>query len=328
MPASPRGYHTITEYRDCPRRFFLHRVCGFEPLIERPSLIVGRMIHEAQELIFDDWKANGAENVQVSEHLKALTERLIPMKDTFFEEEDYGKACYEVQQGMKRWCETMLPGDMHSLIPIRSEWPLKVALSDGFEITGRLDRVYWDKEGEELLIMDTKTTRWGVDSVVKAFEYDDQATVYEALLRAVPPFELEGVGLIDPKRSTIAVLPDVLNLKTKPPSCARPVCVRKSYGEWLAFEEGARGTLQDIRFKITSYFDDAEAPFFYFPCHASTCAKFGCDYGELCTVDEINPGTPALPGFAKVEPSHRIFFEKEVDIDNTNQYDDRGGTDV
>lgn len=326
MPASPRGYHTLSEYRDCPRKFFLHRVCGLEPQNESPSLIVGRLIHEAQEGVFNEWKDSG--DVDVPGSLERLEQRISGFKDMFYEEADFEKARFETYHGFRRWCETMLPGDMKTLVPIRAEWPLKVALSDGYELTGRLDRVYWDKEGEELLIMDTKTTRWSVDAVVRAFEYDDQATLYEALLRNVPEIDVVGFGKVVPCEVTIAVMPDVLNLKTKPPSCARPLSVRKSGQDWHAFEEGARGTLHDIRHKLSSYYEDPEAPFFYFPCHASTCAKFGCGYGELCVVEDINPGTPALPGFIKVDPNCEIFFERTVDIESANQYDDRGDVDV
>lgn len=328
MPASPRGYHTLTEYRDCPRRFFLHRVCGLEPQKDRSSLITGRLIHEFQEGVFNLMK--NKREVDGEALLRELDAVFDTNREAFYAEEDFIKARREVLGGCSQWLRTFYEQDSLNLIPIQAEWLLKTKVGGGYDLTGRLDRVYWSKEDNEFVIMDTKTTRWGAYTVEKAFALDDQATVYERLLRTAGPINIPDVGVRDPMKCTIAVIPDIMDLKPKTPSCLRTVVIRKNNVHWIQFSVGAYRTLQDIQESISGYnsylADNGQAdPFYYFPCHASTCSKFGCDYADLCKSEEIDPSTEALPGFIKIVPNTEVFFVKEIDISSSSPYTDEGG---
>jgi len=327
VPASPRGYHTLTEYRDCPRKFFLHRMCGLEPQKDRSSLITGRLIHEFQEGVFNLMK--NKLGVDEEALLTELDEVLNSNREAFYAEEDFVKARREVLSGCSQWFKTFYTQDALNLVPLHAEWLLKTKIEEDYDLTGRLDRVYWSREDNEFVIMDTKTTRWGAYTVEKAFALDDQATVYERLLKTAGPINIPDVGVRDPMDCTIAIIPDIMDLKPKTPVCLRTVVIRKNNAHWMQFSLGASRTLQDIQSSIRGYeFDQQEGypnPFYNFPCHASTCSKFGCDYADLCKVTEIDPFTEALPGFIKVEPTPDLFFAKEIDISSSSLYTDEGG---
>lgn len=329
MPASPRGYHTLTEYRDCPRRFFLHRVCGIEPKQEKSHLIRGRLIHEFQEKVFDFQKSHT--EFDSDQLLEEIHYELEQERNSFYAEEDYIKAKGEILGSCFQWYKTFYEQDKRNLIPINSEWLLKTQLSSGYDITGRLDRVYWSIEDEEFAIYDTKTSRWGAYSVEKAFSLDDQATVYERLLRTAGPIQVEGVGEKDPQTSTIAVIPDIIDLKKKTPTCLRTICIRKNNAHWNQFDAGACKTLRDIQESLECFSaskSEIEA-FFAFPCHASTCSKFGCEYSEICHTSGISPNSEALPEFTKVTPNVDMFFQKTIDISDSSLYiEEEGAIDV
>lgn len=277
--ASSRGYHFIDEYRTCPRKWFLHRIAGYEALAKKPALEIGKILHLGQELLLE-----GDALELVHEKLDAELEKV---RFAWFEEEDFTNDRSIIHGALNEWHRTFFASDNTQYDLVGVELELEAELPDRTRMTGRVDRLYKERDlGDSYIIMDTKTTKWSIDSVFQSMDFGDQATCYSWLVK-----EKYGTG------ASVEVMPDVLMLKGKP-KAARPGVIRRSQSEIDLFLESMMGTWSELRSKVRAYESTKLPEAYLFPRAPTACQLFGCDYADICR-KRIDETTGPLPDFTQ-----------------------------
>lgn len=296
---SSRGYHFISEYRSCPRKWFLRHIVGLESPDMNAGASMGSIIHAAQEKFFcgsfEDYNANYLEEIQ------ALAE---PYRSAWFEDEEYEEAVVKMAAGFQRWRNEFGKGDLLVYDTVGVELELRATLPIGVEVTGRIDRLFREKGSGALVIHDTKTTSWGAEAAHKKVELDDQVTMYTWLIH-------QHYG-----DQPVEMIPDIMYMRPKVPTCHRFGAVRRNHNDVEALIWGLCHDYEALRKDMECYENNCAPPEFLFPRHATVCSEFGCEFEAICR-SRLDETTPPPVGYTRYPPLTSSSLFPKNGLDNT-----------
>lgn len=281
---SSRGYHFITEFRSCPRKWFLRYVAGLEPVARSAAASMGSVLHKLQE---DFYLGSYRDELPPPATIEAEFE---PYRAAWFEAEDYEMAMLKIATAFNVWRTTFGFKDLEDYDIEWIEQEFNGILPNGVEVTGRMDRIMKRKEYPAIVLFDTKTTSWSPESAHKKVVLADQVTMYTWLLQ-------QKYGDIP-----IEMQPDICYLKPRIPTCHRYSAIYRSRADVESFIWGLTHDWDRLISSLRSY-ENNEAPAEYlFPRHSTVCAEFGCPYEDICRarLDETTP--PPITGYVKRAP--------------------------
>lgn len=267
-----RGYHTVTTYHDCPRKYFLRYVSNIVPRDEKTPQLLGKALHEAIRVYLD------TKDPTIS---RAMMKSILD-SGRWFEPIDEKIAKERAETSFAIWLEKY---SSEAVLPWILEEQLEAKLPDGMGIlTGRPDR--WRiVDSREVIILDTKVTGYSVDAVADEITTGDQATCYMHLVRQNLSKYLPDV---DPSEVIIRFQPDIIYTKPKVPTLHRDYEVIWNEDREISFLYSIMRTWDEIR-RSMELLDSHEYPEHYcFPRHPHSCTRYGmCEYNTICRKEVI-----------------------------------------
>ena len=283
MPGgSGRGYHFLSEWRTCPRKWFLHNVAGLESTDKRPATVMGTIIHYLQERLYIGDYAD-LEYAYSDEIIAICSEH----RSAWFEDDDYNEAVSKIIGGFMTWRKQFGYADTQNWDLIGAEMLFEHALPNGRVVSGLVDQLFRDNTDGHFILKDTKTTSWGPETAHKKVEQNDQVTMYTWLIQ-------KQYGFVP-----VEMIPDIMYMKPRVPTCHRFGSIHRSPSDIETFIWGlCHDTDQMVR-DLGMYWDGCAPPEYLFPRNATVCSEFGCEYESICRAkfDETTP--PPATGFEK-----------------------------
>jgi len=276
MPASSRessaGSHFYGTYRDCGRKFFLKYVLGYRPTRTAKALIFGGVMHEAIAAYYLSMQRDIEATIEF--FLRELADR----EEEFLKEEDLITSRTLGPAYLKSWHTTWGEYDerIYDVVEVEEPYEIKLGPNEDYIFTVRLDRVMREKATKRYVVFDTKTTGWSLDGTFKSVNAMDQMTSY-----------IWAINKVHPEWNVTDAIPDIIygrasKVEGRAPSvkCERPGEIyRDSYSQ-AQFEIGIFGTILEVSQKVDNL--DEYPGEMLFPRNGSTCAKFGCEYLDIC----------------------------------------------
>lgn len=283
MAESISGFHFISTYQQCPRKFLLKYVYHLVPEFKSPALLFGIAIHAALEVWAKEKSLDKAQDAFENELAK--------------EQPDYEKTLdyqNDLQRGLLLLAEydrTWHENDGEKLETLYVELPFDVELANGFHFTGRIDRVVQEKDTKNVYILEYKTTSWSAPSMAHNVTVGDQVTSY-----------LFGLRKVKPTLKVIGVVPDVLYNRGNSYVCTRFTPVMRTEMNLKEFELQIIGQLLTISQKVQNLGDYPWPYLFPRNCGAS---PFKCEYEDICRLNLKADDVPV--GFKKEKDSEEII---------------------
>lgn len=287
--SSPRGYHFINGFRECPRMFAFKWLLGLEPQSKKSALALGSLIHLTQEIYIRQRLVEGKsqrEALVIPDDELNLDENL-PV-DSFDSPAARNSAFQGVAVLLQQWAEQFEKDILEMRILSAEEeyrLDLEVPVPDDrhsvvIQLTGRVDRVFQKRTTGAVLGIDTKSTSNKYAETVKENAVaTDQFSMYTMLL-----------GPRYPESVTWAI--DVCAWKSQRFERSDEFVVPTEHVE--GFKEGLKRSWSDVILTLESWEDflheagDSDparlSKFFEFnfPRYPSKCQLFGCEYSGIC----------------------------------------------
>ncbi len=231
---SESGFHFMQAYRNCQKKFYYQYIVGLEDLKPSPAIIFGINMHMAMATWYQAYKDGlplherviKAKEIFKVEHEKCRDSYIEP---GLFESDLYDGSNMIEEYGL-RYCDEVWT--------VRAiEEPVEYTFKSGMRVTGRIDLVATSKEARNYII-DHKTTRWAIASLIRELNKSDQASCYIHLWNSVHP-ELLVCGVVF----------NILR-RGKTTSDFRQHLVLKSNDDVKNFVDSAEETLTEITNKV------------------------------------------------------------------------------
>lgn len=277
------GGHFISEYTDCPWKFFFKYVLGWSNIQNQVYFTRGQALHIAIE----------------SYLTKALTynEALyfpryyIMDKSIFNSPQESDQELDLVTAMMKAWLENYGESDPENYIEVEHEIEHTIHLSNGFPITVRMDRVVEEKSTKNLLIFDTKTTSQTMERMLQSFRLGTQGQTYMYAFKEIFKKEPAGIILDVIRGRTLMAGPTV--------EVYRPPLITYDRYKLIQWEMNMIGILSEMTQKVKTYYENPDMAEFLFYRNPGKCAVFGCPYSDLCLRNVVeytinNPHNPPV----------------------------------
>lgn len=259
----------LKEFMDCPRKYFFHYVLGWQPDKPNNHLEFGTAWHAALEHL----ALKGYTELELKEAFKlfllSYREHFPPESDGDMAPKDPGNAATALWQYANIY-------NKNNYEVLYTEISFKVPIDDeGTELTGRIDRIYRDKETGKVYAMDHKTSK-KVDKLwEEQWDLDQQmGTYYHAMLCCTNPEDFGGVVV------------DGSFFKKGGNEFKQKVVkkIMEMSDAWLSDTKYWVGNLKAEFVKLAA--DSQEQPKMRsFPRNPQSCTKyFGCEYRHLCSV--------------------------------------------
>lgn len=279
MRESPAGRSIMSLYQDCPRKWYFRYVIGWRTTAISDPLAMGSAVHEGQEAFYNN---NFNYNKCLDRAFEVINDLNPLLKN-------------KVASALHIWNGFTGRFEREKVEVVLVEEPITIKLPNGFNMTGRLDRLLKDKETGEIFISDTKTTGWDLTKTLRNYTYHDQPKLYYAGFKdTFPELAKECVGW-----------------RTDGIYCRERLSKGEGTGEFYGHAERSPlvsfldGQIQDIRNSYASFIDDmayklallekeAEPPSLAFPGCGSHCLAYNkvCEYYNYCHKVDKNPTMP------------------------------------
>lgn len=279
MRESPAGRSVMSLYQECPRKWYFRYVMGWRPIAITDPLALGSAVHEGQEVFY---KNDFNYKMAIDRALEVIRDLNPLLRD-------------KVASAMHIWNGFIGRFERQNVEVVMVEEPVIIKLPNGFNMTGRLDRLLKDKETDRLFIDDTKTTGWDLTKTLRNYTYHDQPKLYYAGFKDTFP---ELIDNCDGWRT------DGVQVKEK---FSKGVGIGEFYGnaERSPIVTFLDGQIEDIKQSYASYIDDmayklalvekgGEAPSIAFPACGGHCLAYNkvCEYYNYCHKVNSNPSMP------------------------------------
>ena len=294
--ASPRGYHYLNEFQQCPRRWYIHHILRLVPVKEKSSLIFGKVWHYfiEQYLQTDDLTAS---SVAAMKELQVYWNQ-----GAYSDEDDYKKHLEWLKSGIPAWVnsyhEMETAFGMGARLSILSvEDTGQFSLADGTIFTGRTDGIGTFTDGRNL-VLEHKHTGYSADKTLQSLDLEDQLSGYLLIAKAAHP-ELDHID---------GVLVDITLFKGAIPKTAWSIITR-SHDELVDFQLSLIGLSTDLRDRTAAVLEGGN-PFLYFPRNGAWCGMFGCPYELICRSRLEQKDLFTLDGFTVEEGESDALSEE------------------
>ena len=287
---SESGFHFIQQFSNCQKKFYYTNIIGLEVAQPSPAIMFGVNMHVAMASWYEVYKSGlllhnrviKAKEAFILEHNKCQDKYIEP---GLFESDLYdGKNMIE-EYGL-RYCDEVW-------VVRAIEKVIEYKFKSGLRITGRVDLVVTSKEGRHYIV-DHKTTKWAIASLIRELNKSDQASAYMFMWNKMHP-EMQVCGVM-------------FNIMRRSKSTCdfKQHLVMKSREDIDNFAKSAEETLTEIIGKITK----SNA---IWTTNTDRCF----DYNRACPFMDICPGNnyESLLG--------TVFKLKEVRYDQGREHAER-----
>lgn len=283
------GYHFVSSYIQNPYGFYLRYVRGLVPLYTKPPLIKGGIIHDALYIWYKTFNPDFT--------LFAL-EKLFEERAHEYESRDkYAKDKHTSRVMVTDWLNTWGEQDQARYEIIAVEEELQPTLPNGFVLTIKPDIIFYDRELDEHIIMDHKTTGYSIDASYRALEGQDQSTAY--LWGTSKVLGITSLGLYA----------DIMYAKGNVVRSQRRGPIIREPWQFAEFEQEMMGALIEMAQKVQSlpHFD----PHYLFPRNGKDESMFGGDWGAVYRAKLPEDPTVAPEGY-RIDPNINLdsFVER------------------
>ena len=273
---SSAGYHFMTEYRDCPRKWFLHYMLGFQPRYTAPPLLFGRLWHEVLEFWYH--------SQNVGEALSYGGTVFDEIEHEYKYKEDFQKDKEKFPGLLQAWVTKIGQKQVKAYEILELEVPCEGVLPNGMRMTGRLDGVARNRISDSVVILEHKTTGYSLSKMAESVEAEDQVTCYAWLLKQARP-ELFA--------DYFATELDV-SYHRGANYAAEGTLISRNSTDLAQFALGAAGTFNELTQKALAWRDHGAPEAMLFPRYGRTCGKFPCEYASICrraisASDDLSP---------------------------------------
>lgn len=272
---SEAGFHLYSKYRECARQWWLRYGLGIAPDKPGKALIFGGVMHEAIEAYYVKHKRSLPDTIQTFKEILAGRQSEYEDSEVFAEDLDMGPRF--LAEWHKTWGE--YDKGTYDLVEVETPYRLKLGPNDEFDFTVRVDRVMREKASKRYVVFDTKTTRWSIDGTMKSVDFQDQMTAYLWALRKAHPDWV-----------VTTAVPDIIYARGKVTTAARPGEIYRSNYALSQFEMGMYGTILEITSKMGNL--DEVPDEILFPRNGAQCAKFGCEFADICRTQVTSSTMP------------------------------------
>lgn len=282
--ASSSGFHFLSLYQCCQRKFYFKWVLGLQEKNLADALVKGAAFHEGKA----EWYRSGNESKavrQVREYVKANATQLGNVMDG-------RKFAEQVTNLLVGWIRAHGRHDLDNSKVLAVETDYSLTCGSGFTYTGRVDAIL--DFGDGPVIMETKSSGYSSELTTAGVVSGDQATSYLALCRASFP-------------SIRGVYADVsfFGSYKSGPSHTRSELITRSEDNIAEFIAGVSQAFSEISQKTEAMLAGVK-PKMLFSRNTYYCQSYNkrCEYTNIClkscTLKE------AAHGFNRVKPEDRL----------------------
>ncbi len=176
------SYTSINEFNKCPFEYYLKRVLKLNTFESNFFSNIGVLFHKVLE---DSEKGN--KEVNLSDYDEFIKENFITEKDKFFVSILLPKALEVIKKNEEFEKQSKFNR-------AETEKSYKVELEPNVKLTGKIDKVLYDDEGKNLMVVDYKTSALKYNDSDASHGIDMQLPLYGYLLKENVP-EYRTVGL-------------------------------------------------------------------------------------------------------------------------------------
>lgn len=258
---------SLSALKECPRKYYLGILCGYQPKTNAVALNFGILFHAALEGFYKRAFTGCSYEENLRETLRGIA--LDPLRAELQEANDPVRGVETLVRVLVEYldfyhdepAETVVfpGGDIGAELHFQYETGLVASTGESFAMAGNLDRVVKMPTG--LFIMDHKTTSMALSQFYfQQYDLDTQMTNYAIAADVVFGAPVRGVII------------DGVKIKGQP-EFSRYMTMRskEACDEWL-------GELQHW-FRLAEYFAQVDC----WPANDKSCNKFsGCPFREVC----------------------------------------------
>ena len=188
---SESGFHFMQSYRNCQKKFYYQYIIGLEVLQPSPAIIFGINMHVAMAAWYQAYRDGLPLHARVITAKAAFEVEHEKCRDSYIEPGLFESDLYDggnmIEEYGLRYCDEVWT--------VRAiEEAAEYTFSSGLRVTGRLDLVVTSKEARNYIV-DHKTTRWAIPSLIRELNKSDQASCYIHLWNTMHP-ELLTCGVV------------------------------------------------------------------------------------------------------------------------------------
>ena len=188
--------------------------------------------------------------------------------------------------------------DLKNYELVATEYPFEVKLANGFEFTGRVDRIYRERATKDIYIIESKTTGYSTGAIAHSLIVGDQITGYLfGLTKTLPEWNVRGV------------IPDILYSRGKVTKCQRFDPIYRTTRELKEFELQIIGQLLELSQKVQNL---KKYPWPYLFPRACVNSFSKCEYEDICRTNVMENKLPI--GYRR----DKEYEEITTDIINVN----------
>lgn len=188
---SESGFHFMQAFRNCQKKFYYQYIAGLEVLSPSPAILFGIDMHVAMAAWYQAYRDGlplyerviKAKEVFTLEHNKCEDSYVEP---GLFESDSYDGLNMIEEYGL-RYCDEVW-------VVRAIEEAVEYTFPSGLRMTGRVDLVATSKEGRSYIV-DHKTTKWAIVSLMRELNKSDQASAYMHMWNTANP-ELPVCGVV------------------------------------------------------------------------------------------------------------------------------------
>ena len=271
------GFHFISTFTSCPRKFFYKYIIKWVPKYTSPALSEGAAIHEGIARFY----LTGDPQAAIEAAMDAIVERKECYEDEYKYQDGYTRVLKIVEGWLNTWAEWT---PKHWKI-LHVEEPKEILVpGSNYLFTYRPDVEVEDLETGEIIIPDTKTSGFSLDSIYDSYSNSKQGTSYIFASHLQPEYQ----GKI------ISTLPDAIFWRSnmKAPQCERQIRIYRSEDELETFGRELVSWLRKITESSEEYLNGIEGEVWdvnegvatMFPSNP-TCdggQSWKCEYKPIC----------------------------------------------
>lgn len=276
----------LTEFQECPRKYFYKYVLGWKPEIPNNHLVFGTAWHKAQEyLLTHDYSVQSVIKGH-EEFLKEYRKELGPETDNMFTPKTPDNALVVLNAYAKKY-----GGELEKWEPLYTEIAGKINLSDDQVLHFRMDSILRHRTKKTIKSIEHKTgsSTWNWEI---QWPLSNQNGTYSHVLNCLfSPDEVEGIvfrGTIFIKNASPkawAQLAEGSPLTYKQPFDFIEYPAKKSLDQMQTWLWNTLFWLDQLKwnFQLLSDAKEEDPVLYAFPLNPTACTKYyGCEFLDYC----------------------------------------------
>jgi hypothetical protein len=293
--ATHSGFHYITLYHSCKRKFYFRHVLRLAPRLTPTPLINGTAFHLGKETFY--------RTSSEKKSLIAMADLLHAERGNMQYPDDYALIKTKLPLMLSSWIAHYGKRDLANYRFLALEEEFAVTFPNRMTATVRPDTVVEDRE-RCIFILETKTTGYSAAMTEISVNFGDQATTQIAAVRERFP-----------KKHVYGVIPDILfwlksSRTPRDIKCVRGQLVERSADDIEEWKLGTAYTLSEISQKVAALKTHSE--FGLFPRNTDQCVSYNspCPYMKICR-ERIDYARVVPHGFVREEASSKTTSAKK-----------------